>query len=69
DGTLVVKDGTVVNRTKGRTLTVRPEADKAMARRLDRYFDERFGLPSRWFEVPDFAIGQEDPFKVMPYRT
>ncbi|MCW7542971.1 formylmethanofuran dehydrogenase subunit A [Aurantimonas litoralis] len=69
DGTLVVKDGTVINRTKGRTLTVRPEADKAMAKRLDRYFDERFGLPSRWFEVPDFAIGQEDPFKVMPCRT
>ncbi|MEX6506632.1 formylmethanofuran dehydrogenase subunit A [Jiella sp. M17.18] len=69
DGQLVVKDGAVVRRTFGRTLTLRPEPDKAMVKRLDRYFDESYGLPSRWFEVPDHALGRENPFKVMPCRT
>ncbi|MEC5290322.1 formylmethanofuran dehydrogenase subunit A [Aurantimonas sp. C2-6-R+9] len=68
DGTLVVQDGRVVNRVSGRTLSLRPEADKAMAKRLETYFDERYGLPARWFEVPDYAIGREDPFKVVPCR-
>lgn len=69
DGTLVVKDGQVVNRTTGRTLTVRPEPDKAMARRLETYFDDRYGLPARWFEVPEHAIGRDEPFRVVACRT
>ncbi|TFF27780.1 formylmethanofuran dehydrogenase subunit A [Jiella endophytica] len=69
DGDVVVKDGTVVKRRFGRALTLRPEPDKAMKTRLDRYFDDRYGLKSRWFEVPEGAIGREDPFQVVPCRA
>ncbi|WP_102960131.1 formylmethanofuran dehydrogenase subunit A [Mangrovicella endophytica] len=69
DGDLVVKDGHVVKRRYGRALTVQPDADPAMGRRLDRWFDDRYGLPARWFEVPDGALGRDDPFKVMPCRS
>ncbi|MCB8838220.1 formylmethanofuran dehydrogenase subunit A [Aurantimonas sp. VKM B-3413] len=69
DGRLVVKDGAVIRRTFGRALTLRPEPDQAMVKRLDRYFDESYGLSSRWFEVPDHALGRENPFKVMQCRT
>lgn len=69
DGELVVKDGSVVKRRYGRALTLRPEADKAMKSRLDRYFDEKYGIPARWFEVPEHAIGRTDPFKVVPCRS
>ena len=68
DGALVVRDGAVVKRTKGRALTVRPEPDAAMRRRLETYFDEGYGLPARWFEVPADAVGGEEAFKVMPCR-
>ncbi len=69
DGVTVVKDGTVVKRTWGRTLTVQPDTDTAMDKRLETYFDEKFGLPKRWFEVPEHAFARSDPFKVVPCRT
>ncbi|MBP0615126.1 formylmethanofuran dehydrogenase subunit A [Jiella mangrovi] len=69
DGDLVVRDGAVVKRKFGRALTLRPEPDKAMQTRLDRYFDDKYGLSSRWFEVPEGALGREEPFKVMPCRA
>ncbi|MCE7028167.1 formylmethanofuran dehydrogenase subunit A [Jiella avicenniae] len=69
DGDVVVKDGAVVKRKFGRALTLRPEPDKAMKTRLDRYFDDRYGLSARWFEVPDGALGRDEPFKVVPCRA
>ncbi|MBO0902651.1 formylmethanofuran dehydrogenase subunit A [Jiella sonneratiae] len=69
DGVVVVKDGTVVRRTLGRAVTLRPEPDKAMKTRLDRYFDERYGVSSRWFEVPEGALRRDDPFEVVPCRA
>ena len=69
DGVTVVKDGTVIKRTKGRTLTVQPQTDNAMDKRLEAYFDDKFGLPKRWFEVPEHAFSRNDPFKVVPCRT
>ena len=68
DGDVVVKDGTVVKHKFGRALTLRPEPDKAMKTRLDRYFDDKYGLKSRWFEVPEGALGRDEPFKVVPCR-
>lgn len=68
DGHLVVKDGDVVSRRMGRTLTLDTKADPAMARRLDAYYDEKYGIPSRWFEVPGDALGLADPFKVVPWQ-
>ncbi|MBO0663380.1 formylmethanofuran dehydrogenase subunit A [Jiella sp. MQZ9-1] len=69
DGEVVVRNGAVVKRTFGRALTLRPEPDKAMKARLDRYFDDKYGLSARWFEVPDGALGHNDPFKVVPCRA
>ena len=69
DGVTVVKDGVVVRRTKGRTLTVRPDTDSMMDKRLEAYFDDKFGLPKSWFEVPEHAFAVSDPFKVVPCRT
>ena len=57
DGHLVVRDGSVVSRRMGRTLTLDTKADPAMTRRLERYYDDTYGIPTRWFQVPEHALG------------
>jgi formylmethanofuran dehydrogenase subunit A len=69
DGTVVVKSGRVVNETKGRALTVKPGSGEAMRRRLDRYYDDRFGLPSTLFAVTESAVGGEDRFAEVTCRS
>ncbi|RYE84909.1 MAG: formylmethanofuran dehydrogenase subunit A, partial [Hyphomicrobiales bacterium] len=68
DGDLVVKDGDVVARRMGKTLSLGTKADPAMRRRLEAYYDETYGIPMRWFEVPQHALGLGDPFKVVPWQ-
>ncbi|WP_188854635.1 formylmethanofuran dehydrogenase subunit A [Aureimonas glaciei] len=68
DGHLVVEDGSVVSRRMGRTLTLDTKADPAMTRRLERYYDDTYGIPTRWFQVPEHALGLADPFKVVPWQ-
>jgi formylmethanofuran dehydrogenase subunit A len=68
DGHLVVKNGDVVERRMGKTLSLETKADPAMRRRLEKYFDETYGIPMRWFEVPSNALGLGDPFKVVPWQ-
>ncbi|MCK5932257.1 MAG: formylmethanofuran dehydrogenase subunit A [Fulvimarina manganoxydans] len=63
DGRLVVKNGSVVARPYGRALTLKTEADKGMEARLDRYFDEAYGLSAKWFKVRGEALGRETPFR------
>ena len=46
DGDLVVRDGAVTHYRFGRALHVAPSVDAAMQRRMARYYDERYGLPS-----------------------
>lgn len=56
DGALVVQDGEIVARPRGRTLSLAPRQDKAMGARLDRFYEESYGLPARWFAVPEGAV-------------
>jgi formylmethanofuran dehydrogenase subunit A len=62
DGELVVRDGKVSHYTRGKTLHVRPDYDRAIDKRLDRYYDDLYGLPRSLFEVADAALPKEDAF-------
>jgi len=39
--------------------------DRAMVRRLETFYDEKYGLPLHWFEVEDGALGG-DVLEVVP---
>jgi formylmethanofuran dehydrogenase subunit A len=64
DGELVVRDGAVTRRRSGRALTVRPGRDRAIDRRMTRYYEERYGLSDAYIKVPDHAVGR--PFGLVP---
>jgi len=66
DGDLVVRDGKVTHYRFGRALTVAPEHDAAIARRMTDYYDKRYGLPDDFIKVPDHAVGRPDPFQFVP---
>ena len=59
---------TLTFRQSRRTLTLDTKADPAMTRRLERYYDDTYGIPTRWFQVPEHALGLADPFKVVPWQ-
>lgn len=65
-GVLVVRDGEPTQRSFGRALTVVPERDQAIDRRLKAYYDERYGLSDDLIKVPDHAIGRPEPFELVP---
>jgi formylmethanofuran dehydrogenase subunit A len=69
DGELVVRDGAVTNHRWGRALTVRPEHDRAIDRRMRDYYDTRYGLSPDFAAVPDAAIPRPDPFERVPCAT
>jgi len=66
NGELVVRDGEVVSERVGRALTVRPERDPTIDRRMRNYFDERFGLAPDLLSVSEQAIGRPEPFGLVP---
>jgi formylmethanofuran dehydrogenase subunit A len=66
DGELVVRDGNVTNLRWGRTLTVRPERDRAIDRRMGAYYEDRYGLSDEFLRVPEHALGRPEPFAVVP---
>ncbi len=66
NGELVVEDGLVTNWRWGRTLRLKPTPDKAMVKRLEAYYQERYGLSLAWFDFPDSAILREQPFGEVP---
>jgi len=68
DGELVVRDGLVTNLRSGRTLTVRPERDRAIDRRMRAYYEDRYGLSDEFLKVPEHALGRPEPFAVVPCR-
>jgi formylmethanofuran dehydrogenase subunit A len=68
DGELVVRDGRVVRHTWGRALTVAPQFDRAIDRRMKDYYEERYGLSDDLFKVPADALGRPEPFEVVPCR-
>ncbi|EAU41477.1 formylmethanofurane dehydrogenase, subunit, putative [Fulvimarina pelagi HTCC2506] len=66
DGVKVVENGAVVAKPYGRALTLKTHSDAKMGSRLDRYFDEAYGLQSRWFKVEGSALRRETPFREVP---
>jgi formylmethanofuran dehydrogenase subunit A len=69
DGELVVRDGEITRRTWGRALTVAPQRDRAIDRRMNEYYEARYGLPDELFKVPDHALGRPEPFEFVPCRV
>jgi formylmethanofuran dehydrogenase subunit A len=67
-GTLVVRDGVATQHGYGRALTVQPERDRAIDRRLKTYYDERYGLSDDLIKVPGHAIGRPEPFELVSCR-
>ena len=69
DGDLVVKDGEITHYRWGRALRLEQPPDKAMARLLEDYHQQRYGLSLDWFTFPDTAIAREKPFGEVACRT
>jgi formylmethanofuran dehydrogenase subunit A len=69
NGALVVRDGAVVAQSFGRAFNVRPEPERAIARRMRDYYDQRYGLSPDFMSVPEAAIGRPDPFERVPCNT
>ena len=66
DGELVVRDGEVTHYRWGRALTVQPQRDSAIDRRMTRYYEERFGLSDALLKVSEHVVGRPEPFGVVP---
>jgi len=66
DGDLVVRDGVVTHYRWGRALTVRPERDRAIDRRMTDYYENRYGLSDALLKVPEHAVGRPEPFRLVP---
>ncbi|MFC7053149.1 formylmethanofuran dehydrogenase subunit A [Hansschlegelia quercus] len=56
DGRVIVKDGAIVDLVYGRTHQVKPDYDKSMEARLDRWFDEAVGYKAKTFKIADHEI-------------
>ena len=66
DGELVVRDGTMTHCRWGRALTVEPERDRAVDRRMKAYYESRYGLSDEFVKVPEHALGRPEPFERVP---
>jgi formylmethanofuran dehydrogenase subunit A len=69
DGELVIRDGKVTQLRFGRALTVAPQRDSAIDRRMKAYYEERYGLDDEFLKVPAEALGRAEPFEVVPCRS
>jgi formylmethanofuran dehydrogenase subunit A len=69
DGELIVRDGRVTKYRWGRALTVEPERDRAIDRRMKTYYDDRYGLSDEFIRVPEHALGRPEPFERVPCLT
>jgi formylmethanofuran dehydrogenase subunit A len=68
NGDLVVREGRVTQSPSGRALAVVPERDRAIDRRMKRYYQERYGLSDEFVKVPDYAFSRPEPFAFVPCR-
>lgn len=66
DGELVVRDGRVMHYRWGRALTVQPERDRSIDRRMRTYYDDRYGLSDEFIRVPEHALCRPEPFERVP---
>ena len=69
NGELVARNGEVTARRFGRALTVRPERDRSIDRRMRSYCQDRYGISPDLLAVPESAIGRPDPFELVPCAT
>ena len=69
NGDLVVEDGKVTHYRWGRALRLNPPPDKAMIRRMNGYYQDRYGLSLDWFTFPDSAIARENAFAEVPCNS
>ena len=65
DGELVVRDGEVTHARYGRALCLTPTVEALMRRRMNEYYDARYGLKSDLLRVPESAIGRPQPFETI----
>jgi formylmethanofuran dehydrogenase subunit A len=65
DGELVVRGGSVIHCRWGSALTVRPDCDQAIDRRMRAYYEDRYGLAAEFLKVPEEALGRPEPFKLV----
>jgi len=66
DGELVVRNGALTHCRWGRALTVQPECDRAIDRRMKAYYEGRYGLSDEFIKVPEHALGRPEPFERVP---
>ena len=66
DGELVVRNGALTHCRWGRALTVQPECDRAIDRRMKTYYEGRYGLSDEFIKVPEHALGRPEPFERVP---
>jgi formylmethanofuran dehydrogenase subunit A len=66
DGELVVRDGSVTRCRWGRALTVQPQRDHAIDRRMRAYYEDRYGLAAEFLRIPEQALGRPQPFELVP---
>jgi formylmethanofuran dehydrogenase subunit A len=52
DGELIVRDGKLIRKSYGKTLTLADRAEPAMRRRMSAYYDKTYGLDDALFAVP-----------------
>ena len=69
NGDLVVEDGKVTHYRWGRALRLNPLPDKAMIKRMNAYYEDRYGLSLDWFTFPDSAIARENAFAEVPCNS
>jgi formylmethanofuran dehydrogenase subunit A len=65
-GELVVKEGKIVRHRYGKALRLDPPIEKKIVRRLEDYYQQRYGLSLSWFTFPDSALAREEPFSEVP---
>ncbi|MCK0196296.1 formylmethanofuran dehydrogenase subunit A [Ancylobacter sp. 6x-1] len=53
NGTLIVKDGEIVETVTGTTHVARPQFDRGIEKDMDRWFDEAIGLKAKHFRISD----------------
>jgi len=69
DGELIVEAGEVKRYKRGRTLHTTPKFDAAIERRLDRYYEDLYGLSRTIFDVPQTALPNADAFAEVACRS
>jgi formylmethanofuran dehydrogenase subunit A len=66
DGTLVVRDGRIVEVVCGGTHVVRPEYNKSIEKELVKYFDDYLGMRMEHFAFSEAEIADQNDFRALP---